>query len=502
MALDLLTLPATIAARKNSRAGDGIALAFDYVSTITSDESLCKAAKGVLVYRNDECKAVAGHGEAGLFGTPRQEGGIPRTPKSLLDFEAVMTSIKKDRDNDVLLPAGATLDMEMPLLWQHFPSEPIGKLVKNLLHNSEMIVNHYAVADVPLGRDAVVLVEFGALRISHGFRALEAEWVEGRGNERGGFLVSKYHVMETSLVSIPSNTDAIITAWSREKLHHPLVKGYAQTLHQKLAKTVVGGWAGDVHIHVGNPQEIEQLSKDLKAISEQRPLLTEADRASILAEVKESLAKESLAKEASTKEPAPEPEAPATPPPEPEREDGNASSVMLGSVASLLESVLKVEGLPEEAKSRIGLCGSILADIESSVSARTEEMAGYAKSKDLIGLFKTVTGMIRGCCYGLSSIADEADRCTQIEGLAEDAKQMCEEVCGCAKSIEASMLDVIKAALGIEEDGAEHTTHTDGALIGCSAEQAEKSANELIANIIGGFSVSEDARAILIPLLV
>src|SRR5262245_54604133 len=51
------------------------------------------------------------------------------TPGSICDFEAVITSGRKDRDGDILEPSGAILDPQCPLLWQHLPTMPIGRLV-------------------------------------------------------------------------------------------------------------------------------------------------------------------------------------------------------------------------------------------------------------------------------------------------------------------------------------------------------------------------------------
>jgi hypothetical protein len=48
--------------------------------------------------------------------------------------------------------------------------------------------------------------------------------------------------MEGSVVSIPSNVEGIITAYSRQKLHHPLVKQFAQRAKDGLPLMLKGGW--------------------------------------------------------------------------------------------------------------------------------------------------------------------------------------------------------------------------------------------------------------------
>jgi hypothetical protein len=106
-------------------------------------------------------------------------------------------------------------------------------------------VGSYAIADTALGRDAATLVEFEALRISHGFRPLKFERIASRtrGGPPEGFHVFTFEVMETSLVSVPSNRDAVVTAFSRQKLHSPLVKSWAGGLMAGRPVLVTSGWA-------------------------------------------------------------------------------------------------------------------------------------------------------------------------------------------------------------------------------------------------------------------
>jgi hypothetical protein len=178
-----------------------------------------------------------------------------------MEFDCVLTSKRQDRDGDVLEPAGADLDPRMPLLWQHIPIQPIGKLTKVLDRDDDAVRVRFAVADNALGRDAALLVSFGALRISHGFVPVEFEPLEdvgaddavGEGQEgQEGWHVTKYRVLEGSVVSIPSNPDAVITAYSRKGLHHPLVKGWAKRFFDARPRMVRSGYraASAVHLHV------------------------------------------------------------------------------------------------------------------------------------------------------------------------------------------------------------------------------------------------------------
>lgn len=167
------------------------------------------------------------------------------TPSSILDFECIITSTKQDHDGDILETDGADLDPAMPLLWQHIPMQPIGKFVAETKRTKKNVKGHFAIADIPLGRDAAVLVEFGALRISHGFKPLKYEPLERtkKDEEQGtypGYHVLRFKVLETSLVSVPSNDDAVITATMREKLTHPLVKAWGKQLFDLRVKSTPG----------------------------------------------------------------------------------------------------------------------------------------------------------------------------------------------------------------------------------------------------------------------
>jgi hypothetical protein len=217
------------------------------------------AAQNQLVYTSEDTIV-----EDGLIVV---EGGMPRklhvapnskdnrtgmdvVPGACMVFDGTMTTNREDRDRDVLEPSGADLDERMPLLYQHVPLLNIGKYVRNNARSDKRINNRYAIIDNEAGRDAAQLAEFGALRLSHGFIPLEFDPREKDKNDDGkpyqfpGWHVRKYKTLETSLVSIPSNEDGIITAFSRAKLHHPLIKAHALRLWKQLPPMVRGGWDG------------------------------------------------------------------------------------------------------------------------------------------------------------------------------------------------------------------------------------------------------------------
>ena len=214
------------------KAGNGIGYADAYIRTlveaagspdrlsrylIANDlaqlEKSLKNAADKLVYCNDDMGVTAGHLPTRTFGTPLRKD-LTMPPRSIMTLEYVATSSRKDRDGDILLPMGAQVDPRMPLLWQHLGESPIGPFVAELSRDDNKLMLASAIAETKLGEDAVTLVEAGALRISHGFNPIEFE-PNDPSDEAGGWKIPRYEMMETSLVSIPSNVDAVITSFSR-----------------------------------------------------------------------------------------------------------------------------------------------------------------------------------------------------------------------------------------------------------------------------------------------
>lgn len=249
--------------------GKGIGLASDYLAVVRdampsgrlatflkggSEAAWAKALKDAeskLVYRAERMDVLGGsHNEAGTvkrFGQPSESGvaeGL--TDKSVMDFDCILTTKDLDRDGDVLDPLGADIDSKMPLLWQHLPLEPIGRFVKMIDRNRDLVSCRFAIADTELGRDAAVLTEFGALRVSHGFQPISFDPMDKDGSDLGGWNVKAFEVMEGSLVSIPSNKGAVITAFSREKLRSPLVKSWAGKLFKE-RPAQSNGWRESDH---------------------------------------------------------------------------------------------------------------------------------------------------------------------------------------------------------------------------------------------------------------
>jgi hypothetical protein len=210
------------AVRGRTMTGDGIGLARGYFSTLVPclGDGLCrvrafelgnpeewlarlKDAETRLVYCDADMVATGGAAKGDP--APREwgdKGGKELTPGACMDFDCVITSKRQDRDGDVLESGGAEVDERSPLLWQHIPMMPIGKLLKVTGQNKSRVTGRCSILDFPLGHDAALLVEFGALRISHGFIPLEFEPLEGKDGDaagvRRGYRVIRFKVLEVS----------------------------------------------------------------------------------------------------------------------------------------------------------------------------------------------------------------------------------------------------------------------------------------------------------------
>jgi HK97 family phage prohead protease len=182
-----------------------------------------------------------------LSKSVRDGAGI--TAGSVLEYDCILSSKSKDRDGDVVhQKGGLEVDLKMPLLWQHIQVSPIGKHVALLDQDDTITKSRFAIADTELGRDAAVLVKFGALRKSIGFKPFDFSPIEivkgadGRDVVKG-WDIKKAKCMEGSLVSIPANPDTAIlatyakefdglaTAFSRGELKHELVKHWAKGIY-------------------------------------------------------------------------------------------------------------------------------------------------------------------------------------------------------------------------------------------------------------------------------
>lgn len=166
-------------------------------------------------------------------------GELELPKNTLMAFRHVLTTDRKDRDGDVLHSSGADVDPSMLLLFQHVHTMPIGKLVIVEEKTASRLVVVSCVVDVnSVAHDAAVMIDNGMGRFSHGFRAMEFSEIKG-----GGFDVTKFEIMEESLVSVPANIDAatedvLLTLVEGGKLTSPLLKDIGRGLRDRRPASV------------------------------------------------------------------------------------------------------------------------------------------------------------------------------------------------------------------------------------------------------------------------
>jgi HK97 family phage major capsid protein/HK97 family phage prohead protease len=129
-------------------------------------------------------------------------------------IRGVATTPSPDRMGDVVEPLGVSFKNPMPLLWQHNHSQPVGT-VKFDKPTKDGITFEASIAIIDesgILKDRVdeawQSVKAGLVRaVSIGFRSLEHAVMKD-----GGWRFIKSEVLELSLVTIPANADATITA--------------------------------------------------------------------------------------------------------------------------------------------------------------------------------------------------------------------------------------------------------------------------------------------------
>ena len=130
-------------------------------------------------------------GYASLFGKCDQGGDVVQTG-------AYAASLAKISD------AGGTVKM----LWQHDPAQPIGVWDEVREDAQGLYVKGRILADVDKGREAIALIDAGAIDgLSIGYRTVKAA-KDGKGRR----LLSELELWEVSLVTFPMLPDARVAA--------------------------------------------------------------------------------------------------------------------------------------------------------------------------------------------------------------------------------------------------------------------------------------------------
>jgi HK97 family phage prohead protease len=423
--------------------GTGIGFASAYIGTLGVGAKGLAASLGIdaaqvskalkeaadqLVYVDPAAEVTAGAvktaGGIELFGKSDQNDNDRKDvgDKALMKFENILTTKQTDRDGDDLDPKGAEVDPKAPLLWQHLPDAPIGKMVKVLEQNENYVKTACAIADTSLGHDAAVLVEFGALRISHGFKPKEFEPKGNKADGEDGWKISKYEVMEVSLVSIPANTGAVITAFEKGKLSHPLAKCFAQNLNSGRTKFVTGGWV---------------KSADAPAAPGVNVTVNLTHPAA--APVKGAKGKDTDSNGDATTDPP----ADDTKPNDGDAAgDNKATPVMLREVMDTIKAMAKDKSLPAEAQARCGLVLSMLTDASAKISEYMKTIADAGKSMDIAGVAAAAAELVAECYTSLTRAADEMGRVGEVAGLPDGALKSVSELGDSITTIVAALDDM------------------------------------------------------------
>ena len=143
------------------------------------------------------------------------------TVKSVTDTddERIITGIAStpntDRDDDILEPLGAKFALPIPLLWQHNHNQPIGEVISATVTDKgiEITAKIAKIADDGKLKDrldeAWQSIKSGLVKcLSVGFKIKEYNYLESSW----GLHIKEWEWYELSVVTVPANSDAVITS--------------------------------------------------------------------------------------------------------------------------------------------------------------------------------------------------------------------------------------------------------------------------------------------------
>ncbi len=129
-------------------------------------------------------------------------------------FSGTATTPKPDRYGDIVEPKGGTFQNPMPMLWQHRSDKPVGTVDFGQAADEGIPFTArlpYIKEEGALKEqvdEAIHSVKYGLVRaVSIGFSGKKYEWLE----DGSGIHFKEWECLELSLVTIPANSEAIIT---------------------------------------------------------------------------------------------------------------------------------------------------------------------------------------------------------------------------------------------------------------------------------------------------
>ena len=199
----------------------------------------------------------------GMGPLPLDDMAIDQSSKidkgAYAEYEAVIGTSDKDMDGDIVEPYGYDFDMKSPALWMHAHGMPVGSLKSIVSQDEKQATCRFKVADTALGRDAVALMQVGALRKSIGFKPVEFTPLGFKKDAKtgqdvpDGWHVKKSKILENSLVSVPANLktgvnavygkaiDGILTLSGQKKFQDERIALWAKSFDEG-RPSAVRGW--------------------------------------------------------------------------------------------------------------------------------------------------------------------------------------------------------------------------------------------------------------------
>ena len=130
--------------------------------------------------------------------------------------EGIASTPTTDRQGDSVDPMGAKFTAPMPLLWQHNAEKPVGNMTfakpnaKGIPFKAQIpkVIEPGALKDRV--DEAIQSIKYGLVKaVSIGFRIMEDGFEVMDG---GGWNIKQWEWLELSLVTIPANSEAVISA--------------------------------------------------------------------------------------------------------------------------------------------------------------------------------------------------------------------------------------------------------------------------------------------------
>jgi HK97 family phage major capsid protein/HK97 family phage prohead protease len=217
------------------------------------------------------------------------------------EIEGWATTPEPDLMGDIVEPDGADFKLPVPLLWQHNSRQPIGEVIEAKVTKQGIKVR-VRLAKLAANAPQVLKdrideawhsVKSGLVKaFSIGFRSKEHSEIEGSWAYR--FI--KWEWLELSLVTIPANAEATITAIKSADQRVRAALGAKHTVVVRLDKSTPGASGQRAATQKGN-SEMKTYKEQIAALE-----ATRAAKAARMAEIQKAATEASRTKDAAERE--------------------------------------------------------------------------------------------------------------------------------------------------------------------------------------------------------